>query len=504
MKVFVNGKLKVLNEGATLKDAVKDEAYHEGSLVAIQLSVDTVTKTTNDFELLTEKGTMILRLDEGSDAELFRNKIHQIQGSTARWVNRRLASFGSFQTEIEVSAESRMYRKYDCFFSLGGGDNHTTYMMIAKNDHRGSYGAGSGRIGRITVGRHLLNDIAEGDNIFEIRPVMSETSTENVEVTSDLSYKLEEGYSVSTNVLIELDSRAPMAAEHLLIAASEGYFEVTEPVGSFLASSKRIDADLKPEFSTVREPGSVTVRNEGLGNGRIFVYKDKRQVSPSHSSAGKVTRGLSLVTMAKKGDSITTVTDPPRILTVGMTQSAGEEYLAVAGIKQIRKGDLSDDAVVVEQVPERTMDVLAAGSVETFAVPRDRIYKIMITAKDDATVKFFKRVTGLDHKSIGSAKVQFTFEGAQMITFHGDDERGKSLLPQEQFKSVKRGDIGVTNQVRPMRGLLGIRLEDSKSYGPTGEEAYGTNIVGKFLGDLGKMLREAESDKPVYITETDI
>lgn len=504
MKVFVNGKLKVLEEGATLGDAIEGETYSEGSLMAVHLSVDTVTKTTNDFELVLERGTMVLRLDDTPDAELFRNIMNDVEGSTARWSTRNLVSFGSFPTGIEATAEDRMYRRYDCFFSLGGGDNHTTYVMIAKRDHRDSYGAGSGRIGRITVGRHLLDNIREGENIIEIRPVMSETSTDNVEVTSDLSYELKEGYSVSTNILLELNPKAPMAAEHVLIVTSGGKFDVTEPAGSFLANSGFIDADIKQEFSDVREPGSVTVRNEGLGNGRIFIYKDKRQISPSHSSAGKVTRGLALISMAKEGDSVAVVTDPPRILAVGMTQSEGEDYLNAAGIKQIRKGDLSDDAIVVEQVPERTMDALAAGSVETFAVPRDRIYKIEISADDRETVRFFRRITGLDHKSVGSMKVQFTFEGAQMITFHGDEERGKTLLPQEPFKNVKRGDIGVTNQVRPMRGLLGIRLEDSKSYGPTGEEAYGTNIVGSFLGNLDKMLGEAESDKPIYITETDI
>lgn len=504
MKVFVNGKLKVLEEGATLGDAIKDEIYSEGSLIAVHLSVDTVTRTTNDFELILKDGAMVLRLDDTPDAETFRKIMNDVEGSTARWATRDLTSFGSFPTDIELSAEGRMYRKFDCFFSLGGGDNHTTYIMIAKRDHRNSYGAGSGRIGRITVGRHLLDDISEGDNIIEIRPVMSETSTDNVEVTNDLSYKLEEGYSVSTNILLELDSKSPMAAEHVLIATNEGKFDVTEPVGSFLANSEYIDADIKQEFSGVRDPGSVTVRNEGLGNGRIFIYRDKRQVSPSHNTAGKVTRGLALINMAKKGDSVTVVTEPPRILAVGMTQSEGGDYLNALGIKQVRTGDMSDDAIVVEQTPERTMDALAVGSVETLAVPRDRIYRIEVTAEDRATVRFFNRITGLDHKSIGSMKVQFTFEGAQMITFHGDEERGKTLLPQEPFKEIKRGDIGVTNQVRPMRGLLGIRLEDSKSYGPTGEEAYGTNVVGRFLGNLDKMLGEAEGDQPIYITEADI
>lgn len=504
MKISINGKDKTLKAGATLKDAIADELYNSGSLIAIHLSVDTVIKKTNDFEIVTKKGVMVLHLDDSPEANLFRSISDKIEGSTSKWVTRKLISFGAFPTEIKASSADRLYRKFDCYFSLGGGDNLTTYLMVAKIDHRDSYGAGDGRIGRITVGRHLVDDMREEDEIIEIRPVMSEMNIDNVEVTKDLQYKLADGYSVYTNILVKLDPGSPMAAEHVLIAAADKTLEISDPRGSFIVNSKDLDEDIKPEKTAVREMGSVTVRNEGLGTGRIYIYKDKRQIVPSHSSAGKVVRGQALVSMAEKGDKITVLTDPPRALVIGMTQKAGEDYLAGFGIKQVRKGDTSNDAIVVEQTPERTMDALAAGSVETLAVPKDKIYKIEITAKDQPTVHFFKKITGLNHKPIGALKVQFSFEGAQMITFYGDDERGKTIHPQDLFKKVKRGEIGVTNQVRPMRGLIGIRLEDSKSYGPTGEESYGTNIVGMFLGDLNKMLNEADDEQSIYITEEDI
>ncbi|HKM09130.1 MAG TPA: methanogenesis marker 3 protein [Candidatus Methanomethylophilaceae archaeon] len=504
MKVTVNGKEKILKTGATLKDAVKNELYHAGALIAVHLSIDTISETTNDFEIVMEKGSMVLRLDDSPDGKLFRSQKDEIEKSNSRWVNRKLASFGSFKTDIKASSEGRFYNKYDCFFSLGGMDNHTTYMMIAKLDHRDSYGAGSGRIGRITVGRHLLEYIREGEDILEIRPVISEISSENVDITTDLSYKLKEGYSVSTNVLIELEPESPQAAEHLLIVTSDKVLEVTEPTGSYISNSKYLGFEFEPEKTEVREPGKVTVRNEGIGAGRIYIYKKKRQVAPTHITAGTVVRGLALLTMSNKGDKITAVTDPPRVLAIGKTQKEGEEYLKELGVEQVRKGDTSDDAVIVEQIPERTMEALNAGSVETFAVPRDKIYRVKVTAKDDITATYFRKVTGLSHKPIGMMKVQFTYEGAQMITFYGDDEAGKIIHPQELFTNIKRGDIGVTNQVRPMRGLMGIRLEDSKSYGPTGEEPYGTNLVGKFVGNLDKMLKESESEMPIYITEEEI
>lgn len=504
MKIAVNGRPKTLKEGATLKDAVAGEEYSEGSMVAVHLSVETVTKKTNDFELITPRGNMVLHLDDGPDAEKWRSMISNVEGVTARWVTRKIVAFGSFSSDIKADPADRLYRKFDCFFSLGGGDNQTTYIMVAKNDHRESYGAGAGRIGRITVGRHLIEELREGEGISGILPVMSEVSTENVEVTSDMSYPMEEGYSVDTNVLIKLDSGSPVAAEHLLITASDMVLEVTDPTGSYIASSEDLDADIKPEKAAVRDTGSVTVRNEGTGKGRIYIYKDKRQIAQSHSSAGKVERGLAIVSMAKKGDRISIVTDPPRILSVGMTQKAGADFLSKAGVKQVRKGDTSDGAIIVEQTPELTIEALRSGTVETFGVPRDSVYRIEITAEDRVTSYYFRKVTGLSHKPIGTLKVQFAYEGASMITFYGDEMRGKLLYPQPLFKKVKRGDIGITNQARPYCGLMGIRLQDSKEYGPTGEEPYGTNIVGRFADDLKRLLAEAEEDKIIYITEEKI
>jgi putative methanogenesis marker protein 3 len=504
MKITVNGRPKTLREGATLKDAVAGEEYREGSMVAVHLSVETVTKNTNDFELVTPRGNMVLHLDDSPDAEKWRSMISTVKGVTARWVTRKIVAFGSFPSDIEADPADRLYRKFDCFFSLGGGDNQTTYIMVAKSNHRGSYGAGGGRIGRITVGRHLIEELREGEGICGILPVVSEVSTENVDITSDMSYPMEEGYSVDTNVLIKLDSGSPAAAEHILITASHMVLEVTDPTGSYIASSEDLDADIKPEKAAVRDMGSVTVRNEGTGKGRIYIYKDKRQVVQSHSSAGKVERGLAIVSMAKKGDRISVVTDPPRILSVGMTQRTGGEFLSKAGVKQVRKGDTSDEAIIVEQTPELTIEALRSGTAETFGVPRDSVYRIEITAKDRVTPYYFRKVTGLSHKPIGTLKVQFAYEGASMITFYGDEARGKLLHPQPLFKKVKRGDIGITNQARPYCGLVGIRLQDSKEYGPTGEEPYGTNIVGRFVDDLERLLAEAEEDKTIYITEEKI
>lgn len=500
MKVIVNGKEKKLKAGATLKDAIAGEGYIDGTLVSIYLSTDKVSEATNDFSIVTSRGEMVLHLYDTPDAKLFRDSINGIIGSNVRWANKELVAFGSFPTQIVHDPTEGTYKRYDCFFSLGGNDNQTTYLMFSKSNFTKAYGAGVGKIGKITVGRHLLEIIGESDSIVGIKPVVSETSRENVIVTKDLAHPLEDGCTVSTRVTVKLDMDSPRSAEHLLIVSAKGYLNVSEGTGSFMGSRDDMDTDLVNEKAGIRDVGQVMVRTSGTGEGHVMFYKERRQLAPDISTAGTVTNGMSLVSLASAGDTVAVTTDPPRILSVGMTQKTGSEFLSKFGVKQVRKGDTSDDAVIVDQNPESTMTALSKGEVETVGVPRDQVYRIAIKTDDEATVHYFKKVTGLSHKPIGQLKVQFSFPGSPMVTFFGDDARSQNLYPQEPFKKCKKGDIGVTNQSRPHHGLIGIRLTDSKQYGPTGEEPYGTNMVGTFLGDLSQM-ELLDDEQIIYITE---
>ena len=505
MKILVNGKEKTVRAGSTLKTAVADEPYVKGTLVSVHLSEEKVIEATRDFEISTTRGTLVMHLNDTPEAEMWKSSLIQsMEGINARWVTHDLVAFGSFKTELEVDRDEYMYRMYDCFLSLGGFDNHTTYLMVAKDNHRGTYGAGHAVIGKITVGRHILSEMREGDSVISVKPLMSETNTENVIVTKDLSLKLEEGYRVETAVCIDLDEMSPEASEHVLILSSSGTITATDVTGSYVACSDDLDVKMPTEHSGVRDRGTVTIRNDGLGTGRMYMYKDRRQVSPLHTVAGQMTTGGAIVSHVSKGDQFTVVTNPPRALSVGMTQAEGEEFLESRGIKQVRVGDTSDDAIIAEQTPERTLTALSAGEVETLGVPRDRVFKIKLTDKDPEGTHYFRKITGLSHKPIGSMKVQFTFEGLPMVTFYGDEMKGKNLYPTQPFKKVSRGDIGLTNQARPHRGLIGIRLEASKDFGPTGEEAYGTNIIGKFDDDLDRMMDGLSEESIVYITEDEL
>ena len=500
MKVTVNGKEKELGSGATLKDAVKGEIYAHGSLISVHLSTEKLVREMDDYELVTSKGNMTLRLDDTDGAKLWKSLIPSIKGSTVRWSTREITAFGSFKTDIPVDRTIKQYRTYDCFFTLGGSDNHSTYIMIAKKDHARSYGAGIGNIGRITLGRHILEATAEGEGLLDIRPVVSEAKSENIIVTKDLEYKLEDGYSVDTNILIKLDPRSPASSEQVLTLSSKGRMRITDSTGTMIGCSDDLDVKIPDEVHLTREKGSVVVRNTGHGAGSLLIYRERRQASPVHNSAGTVERGYGMISRAAAGDTVTVTTEPSRILSVGMTQSEGEIFLSKLGLKQKRSGHTSDDAVIVDQNPEMTLMAAHSGTVETAGVPKEKVFRIQLDESHPADVYYFRKVTGLWHKPVGTMKTQFSFPGMPMITFYGDEERSKNIYPQEPFKKCKKGDIGITNQSRPHHGLMGIRLEDSKEYGPTGEEPYGTNLVGRFVDDLGK-LSETDEEETIYVME---
>ena len=501
MKVIVNGRERDLKDGASLKDALKGETHVPGTVVAIHKSTESLRTESDDFEVRTNRGSFCIHLNGSEAARVWKANMDAIKGCTARWSTHNITAFGAFPTDLKVDRSENMYQRYDCFFSLGGFDNSTTYMMVAKDNHRWAYGAGYAVVGRVTRGRHVLDSLVETDEILSVEPVVSETFTENYELTTDMDYRLDDGNKVESYIKIRLDETSPESAEHMMVLSQKGSITATHVSGSYIASDDDMDTKIASESKGVREDGSIYVRSTGVGTGRMFFYKERRQLCESFNHVGDIEVGRSIVASVREKDAITVVTEPPRRLAVGMTMAEGERMLADAGIKAVRTGDTSDDAIVVEQTPEMTIAAMRAGQVELLGVRKEDIYRVQLDESFEQDVHYFRKVTGLSHKPIGTLKVHFWFPGMTMVTFEGDYDKGKSLYPGEPFKRCKRGDLGLTNQACDHHGLIGIRVEASKEFGPTGEEPYGTNIFGKFAGDLDKFTDSLDEGKTVYITE---
>jgi putative methanogenesis marker protein 3 len=505
MKILVNGRTVEASEGAAVGDVIAGEPYRPGTILAVIRPMDKVRKGTDEFKFTTNKGSFVLRLNESVEARTWKNVYAQTAGKSVRWATSKVIAVGSFPTDLASIRGKAKYSRYEAFLSLGGFDANTTYVMFARSDHEGEYGLAGGVIGHVTKGRHVLASLKESDRVLDVTPVVLELSSNDAFTTTDLSTMLEDGMSIETYARVKLDKRSPVSCEHLLVTVTPGTLKLTERTAAYTASSTNMDVSLIAEANDIRLPDMVTVRHTGAGTGRIYIYKLRRQVNPSHNTVGMLAAGEQLIHLVPDHSEITIVTDPVRIMTIGMTQSQAQTFLGSMGLKQKRTGDGADDSMVVEQEPELTMDAVDAPEIETFGVRPDQIRDISL-ADDVAptTSHYIRKMTGLDHKPIGTMKVHFTYEGMPLVTFEGNASVASSLVPENGFsieKGVERGEIGVTNMARPNRGLIGIRLEASNEFGPTGEEDHGTNMSGIVVSDLQALMSGLKDGDIVYVRQ---
>jgi putative methanogenesis marker protein 3 len=503
MIIHVNREPVEITAASVLSEVLKNQPYHPGSPIALIRSTESMKRETDEFELITDYGPIRLKLNDSKYAVLFREIARKIVAKGVRWQTSKVLAIGSFPTQIEVSHERARYERYDCFFALGGFDSKSTYLMVAKIDHEGQYGIPGAVVGRITRGRHILAMMKEGEALLDIVPVVEESQERNTVVTDDLNHKLAEFDSIETYVKVKLERDSPIGCEHFLVITEKGILPITERTLTYCACSSDLDVKLVKEKSVIREPGVVTVRNEGNGMGRIYFYLTRRQISSSHSLVGSVTHGLELLRSAPVGSLLNVVTDPTRIMVIGMSQAEGQRSLEGKGLKQRRSGDITDEAIIVEQEPELTLEALHADEIETRGVRGEQINDVvLIPDKAPQTYRYFRRMTGLDHKPIGTMKVYFTFPDMPLVTFAGDSREAASLIPENPFSERSaQGELAATNMSRPNRGLIGIRLEESDEFGSTGEERYGTNVVGRLASSLDLLKKDLAEESIIYVRE---
>ena len=505
MRIIVNGRSVEVPEGATIGDAIVGEPHMPGTMVAVIRPMDKVRKETEEFKFTTSRGAFVLKLNGSEAANIWKEAHAQMANKAVRWATSKVIAIGSFPTKLAAVRGRAKYLRYEAFLSLGGFDANTTYVMFARADHEGEYGLAGGIIGHVTKGRHVLSDIKEQDRILKVDPIVLEMSSKDAFATTDLSMKLEDGMSIESHVKVKLDPRSPVSCEHFLVTVSSGTMKLTERTAAYTSSSTNMDVSLIAEANDIRRPDMVTVRHSGGGTGRVYIYKIRRQVNPNHNTVGLAVMGEQLIHLAPDHSEVTLITDPVRIMTIGLTQTEARLFLESKGLKQKRTGDETDDSIVVEQEPELTLDAISSPEIETFGARPEKIRDIALS--DDVaptTSNYIRKMTGLDHKPIGTMKVHFTFEGMPLVTFEGNAPIASGLVPENQFipeKGVAKGEIGVTNMARPNRGLIGIRLEASNEFGPTGEEEHGTNMSGVVVSDLNALMSDLKEGDIVYVRQ---
>lgn len=502
MKVEINNKKRNVPKGTLLRDVIDKKDYVKGCVVGIIEKAEKKDEGEEEFEISTSKGKMEITLNRSKFADIWKDIYNKVKGKRVILNSSKVLGIGLFPSEIEVDRGLYSYKKWDVFFGNGSFDNKSTYMLVAKKDHKGKYGVEEGVFGKLTRGRYIVESLERGDSVDNIRILKRGKERMKVSSTTNMNLHLKEGMSIYTFVHILLSKEAPISCEHFLISTRNNELIINESTSAYISSEKLTYLDLRQENACKREKYSITVRNQGKGNGRIYFYRATRPPCLSHSCVGKIIQGEKIIDGAKMGDHITVHTTPCRLSSIGMTQLEAEAFFRSYGIEHFRKGNKSDNGVIASQKPELTMEILEEKKVETFGVDSETIIDIILYEKKaPATVNYIRKVSGLGHRSIGQLTVYFSHPQMTQIFLRGNKSFAKNLLPENPPINVsKKGEIGVTNMSKVNMGMIGIRLKDSPEFGPTGEEFYATNIAGKVMKNLG-MLKSLKPDDILYVRE---
>jgi len=506
VRVSIDGLQADVKPGATVEALAKKLGIQliDKCIVAVRRPVEPEKVLTNLFEVTTTKGRMIIRLECEKVLDGWRRAYKRFEESGIRWVTRDAAVFGPTLTDFEPSRDSVELRQYEITLSLAGFSNENTHLVFSRKLHESAYAPprGCGVLGRVIYGRHLVDELRLGDRITKIEPIIETREAEKAVIRADRSYELREPVRVYTRLGIELDRSSPVGGELTYNVVGDGTLIASRRTSRFIACDRVNVISLVNEKLDHRVRGAVTVRNTGINAGSVYVYLKEAPLSTSHNIVGRVTEGIELADMAAEGDRIAVKISPSRLDVLGRTQQEASRLLKVHGIKHVRARDSSDRAVVVEQDPPTTLEVYGRGEVSCLGVSPSQVVKVRLFYKEaPSSVKYFKRVTGLDLRREGKLTVYFTTPKMEMVLFKGDDVLAKELMPENVPKrQVAANVIGVTNAAKKFAGMIGVRFTESDEFGPTAERFEGTNIIGEVV-ENHDALRGLKEKGVVYLSE---
>lgn len=508
MIVRVNGERISLPEGSTIKDAIKtaNAPYMEGCVLGVIKGKEEIEKHVNKYKIKTSKGSIIIELLENGPSNLiqtWKDLYKGFENHRVRWTTSNEVSMGPIKTNLTPTKTEHEYKKWDVIISLSGFTADATHIIFSKNRNKSVYGVPEGTNGifaQIIGGKRTLVNLTDDDTITEIKPVVERKSTVKSATITNLDTPIAEGNEIFTYVLVKTEYKSPNSVEHFFALSKRGKLKVDYESNSFVGFYKLQGLEKSTEYIDKRKRGTVTLRNSGKGIGRVYIYREDRVSTPSHTIVGHVDKGMQLLDIANPGDYVTVKSDPERIMTLSMTQKDAEAYLSSKGIEHIREGLKDDDAIIVSQNPQFSMDITANKKVKTFGINKNEIIYVDMDDNAPRSSWYFQKLTGLIDSPIGSLKVHFAFPGMKVIMFEGKSKDAKGLIPENTPpKCVNAGQIGITNMSRRHVGMIGVRFEDNDEFGPTGEPFGGTNIVGRVVKGL-ENLEKLKEGEIIYVT----
>ncbi len=502
LSIEINGQKSEVKDDTSLKEAIEltGAYYIPGTTVGILKTGAKKEEATSEYKILTTKGEF--RIELLGDSSLWNKFNHRFIDMKAHWETRDAIAFGPFETDILPQRMEQKYNRYDLFFGTGGYDAKNTYLMLAKDKHISDYGSPKDAVvGKVISGRNIIAKLKQGDTLTKIEPVIKwETLLDKIS-TRDLDVKLEDGMKIFTYFKADMVNESPEGAEHFLALIRRKIFNVDTFSNSFVSDDALKGEGCPYEHWDARSEGAVAVRTDGLGNGRVYIYKEDRTSSAVHSVVGHVSLGSELIKIAPAGSKLAVMSNPERVMILGMSFAEAEKMLNGRGLKLEKRGYTGDDAIIVEQEPDTTIGIIKAGAVTALGVNANKI--INVKFYDDLapkTLDFFRHSLRLKDRPLGPLPVFYTYESTFLFRSEKEAEAYKEINPENTPKTkVNAGEIGVTNQAAKRYGIIGVKLIDDEKYGPTGEKFECTNIIGKVIQP--ERLKGIKAGDVVYIRE---
>lgn len=506
MRVTLDGVATDTEAGVTV-EALAEKlgvALVPGCMLAVKKAVPPEKVETNLYGITTSKGRMVTRLECEKVVEGWRKAFSRFNGAGIRWVTREAAVFGPIVTDFEPSKENVELRQHEIAISLSGYDNESTHLVFGKRLHTSAYAPpkGCGVAGRVVYGRHIVDLLRMGDRIERIEPVVEVREGEGAVQRADAKLELREPVEVFTRLVLELDGASPVGGEVVYKVTSGGVFNASRKTSRYIACDDLSLVSLKAERQYRRGRGAITVRNAGSMLGSVYLYLRDAALTPSHSLAGKIAQGLELADVLEEGGKVAVEVHPERLDILGKPLSEAGRSLTVKSISMMRAGATAETALAVEQDPTTTLEAYAAKEVTVTGADPSRVLKVRLFQEEaPVTVRYFRRVTGLEMKRVGKMEVFFTTPKNDIVLFKGDEVLSKVLLPENTPTSkVGRNLLGVTNTTKRFTGMLGVRFTESAEFGPTAEKFDGTNMVGEVVGNV-EAVKGLKGKDRIYLME---
>jgi putative methanogenesis marker protein 3 len=512
MRVKINGEKIDLPEGSTIKDAIEtSEAPHnKGCVLGLVKGTEEVEQYVNKYSIKTTKGSIIIELLPEAPDEIkntWKKRYREFENLRIRWTTSNDVAIGPIKTELEPTHEEHQYKRWDVVISLSGFTAEATHIILIKDKSKAVYGVPetgnnhNGVFAQVVGGKRTVMKLEDQDEILKIKPVLERKSIVQSAAITDLETEIFHGNEIFTYVQVKLSDKSPQSAEHFFALSEENKIKIDYESDSFVGFYGLQGLETPAEYIDQRRRGTITLRNTGKGTGRVYIYREDRVSTPSHSLIGKVEKGIQLLDIAGEEDEVTLKTEPQRIMTLSLTQKEAHELLEMNGIKQVRDGLTDDDAVVVIQKPRYTMDIIGEKQVKTFGILQENLIHLEIYDQiAPRSSWYFKKITGLLDAPVGSLKIQFAFPGTKIMMFQGSSRDSKGLIPENTpHKKVEKGEIALTNMSKRNIGILGVRFEDNIEFGPTGEPFKSTNILGRVVKGIENLEKFKEGEM-VYVT----